>query len=490
MSETLYGVTDEGFVLKRLDTILEEVQQAQAEGWGFDSSVNNQSAVSVLNTSFADQVAALWEMAQNIYYAMYPSSAEGVNLDNAMQFGGITRLQQARTVYSLKCTGNDGTSVLYGSLVQSTTQPSKQFQAADTQSISRENFRRIKLYIVLSDDATTYTVTIDNGTYVYAASDDDTEMDILEGILSAITDESFVLSIEEDEDDAAYLVVEAVNAQSSSEMTLSDNVLVAECTSNLIFESVEYGEISVPTGTITEIVTITTGWNAVDNDISPVAGNLTETDAEARQSYIQRIAIRSYSMLESIIAAIYNNVQGVTAATGYENDTEEEDDDGRSPHSIEIVVDGGDDSEIAQQIYESKANGIQTNGSVSVDIADNYGNYHNIKFNRPESLYVWLQVTLTRNTKESIAPNYSARTKEAIIENADDLTVGETVFVQQFLSNIYANVTGIGYISIKAYATTSSSAVPTTYPLDNIEVGVRQKATFDEDRIEVSLIGD
>ena len=44
-----YGVTKEGFVLKRLDTIPAEVNDYQKEGLGFDPSVNPQSFLSVLS---------------------------------------------------------------------------------------------------------------------------------------------------------------------------------------------------------------------------------------------------------------------------------------------------------------------------------------------------------------------------------------------------------------------------------------------------------
>ena len=153
-------------------------------------------------------------------------------------------------------------------------------------------------------------------------------------------------------------------------------------------------------------------------------------------------------------------------------------------------MDGGDDGEIAQEIYASKVNGIQTNGSIAVDVADDYGNFHTIRFNRPQYLYIWLKVTLTRNPKEAVAPNYSARTKDAIISDGEQLTVGENVFTQTFLSGIYKSVTGISFVEIKAFATTSQSETPTAYPLDNIEVGPRQKAVFDAERIEVSLLGN
>ncbi len=491
-----YGITPEGFVLKRLDAIMGNIYTKLKEGWGFDPTINPQSLLNVLVTSFSDEVATLWEMGQDTYYSQYPSSSEGVSLDNSMQFGGITRLTKARTIYSLECTGNDGTNILYGSLVKSTTQPVKQFQCSRLQTISRSNFRRIRIRPVIDESGLMdiYTVAINNGTYSYESIEGDTEETILNGLSNAITDTGFTKIVDSREIEGVSvleLTISHNEGQSSNIMVLSDNLLVTECTSNIVFESVDYGEVIVPNNTITEIVTVIAGFNAVTNNIAPVRGRLTETDVEARQSYIKRIAVRSKSMLESITSALYDNVQGVTAAKGYENCSSEIDSQGRPPHSVEIVVDGGDSGEIAQEIFREKANGIQTYGSTTMDVADEFGNIHSISFSRPNYKYAWLKVTIIRNTEEVIPPNYATRTKVAILEDGAKMNVGETVFLQKFLTNIYKNVTGVSYVITKACTTDTPSEIPDPedYTEGNIVAGQREKVVFDALRIEVNLSG-
>ena len=80
-----YGVTDEGFVLKRLDTIMEEVHADLTAGFGVDTRLNGSSFLNTLVTTFCGQIADLWETAQDSYYAKFPATATGVNLDNAVQ---------------------------------------------------------------------------------------------------------------------------------------------------------------------------------------------------------------------------------------------------------------------------------------------------------------------------------------------------------------------------------------------------------------------
>ena len=59
-----YGVTEKGFVLKRMDTILEEVHGELSEGYGVDTRLLRPSFLDVLVTTFCGQIADLWETAQ------------------------------------------------------------------------------------------------------------------------------------------------------------------------------------------------------------------------------------------------------------------------------------------------------------------------------------------------------------------------------------------------------------------------------------------
>ena len=111
--------------------------------------------------------------------------------------------------------------------------------------------------------------------------------------------------------------------------------------------------------TITKIVTNIDGFESVANRITPNSGHLEQTDAEARSSYIDRLANRALGTVASIVSILYSDVEGVTYATGYQNDTDETDADGRPPHSIEIVVQGGSDAAVANVIWKNKAAGIR-----------------------------------------------------------------------------------------------------------------------------------
>lgn len=256
------------------------------------------------------------------------------------------------------------------------------------------------------------------------------------------------------------------------------------------FATVEYGKLIFPNGTITVMITNISGFNAVENLIEPTYGRLQETDVELRHSYLAKSAIRSTRMIDSICSQLINNVPNVESATGYENDTDDTDKEGRPPHSVEIIVDGGDETSIASIILDKKAAGIQTFGSITVNVATEYGDSIPVSFNRPEYIYVWMKVTLDAD-KSYLPTNYANLTIESIVEDASKLQAGDNMLSQTFNDGIYSAVGGVTYVDIKCAATKDSEHIPTSeeYTKVNVSVESRQKIVIADTRIEVVYSG-
>ena len=272
-------------------------------------------------------------------------------------------------------------------------------------------------------------------------------------------------------------------------LVLSENLTTDTVTSIITFGTAETGDVLLPDGVITNIVKADAGLLSVVNRCSYIAGRQEETDAELRQSYADKIFNRSSMMLESIKSAILQNVQGVTSVAPYENPSHEWDEYGRPPHSIEIVVDGGDSTEIAKQILEKKAGGINTFGDVEVVLPGAYDEDITIRFNRPTVIYTWFHLGITLHRNEAIPPNYVDLLREVVLENMNALNAGEDVVPQEFVSELYKACSGISYIDVKLFATSDSGQEPTEYPDRSVYITARQRAYTSEDMIEVEIDG-
>ena len=480
-----YGITPEGPNIKRLDTILDEMHDDLSEEWGVNTRQNPQSFLNHLLTNVADQFADAWEFGLDIYHSHYPSTAEGVSLDNAAQYGGSTRETAEKSYYPIHCTGRDGTTLAAGTMISSTMNPTTQLTITDTRQITRSAFNRADIKVAALGAGDVYTVAINGAVYSFSPKELDA-VSILNGLADAIKDDDFTESVDEENE---LLRIEAKDVTSTNVLVLSENLTTDTVTSIITFGTVETGDILLPDGVITNIVKADAGLLSVVNRCSYIAGRQEETDAELRQSYADKIFNRSSMMLESIKSAILQNVQGVTSVAPYENPSHEWDEYGRPPHSIEIVVDGGDSTEIAKQILEKKAGGINTFGDVEVVLPGAYDEDITIRFNRPTVIYTWFHLGITLHRNEAIPPNYVDLLREVVLENMNALNAGEDVVPQEFVSELYKACSGISYIDVKLFATSDSGQEPTEYPDRSVYITARQRAYTSEDMIEVEIDG-
>lgn len=481
-----YGVTDKGFILKRMDRILEELHSDLSEGFKFNTRIDPQSFISVLATTFAGQMADLWETAQESYFAKYPSTAYGINLDNANQYGGIRRGKARRTYYLLHCTGEEGTHIPSGCIAASDTQPKLRLFSENDFTISRARFNRAVIRIAALEPDGIYTISLNGSQYSYL-NERCSKEDVLEGLAKKITSDEYSVSISDDRKTIA--ISDKITARTGM-LVLSENLTTVSVTVIENFGTEEYGKFRIPNGMINEIITRTEGLKAVENLIEPTLGRLTETDTEFRHSYLLKSAIRSSRMVDSITSRILNSVAGIETARGYENCTDITDSEGRPPHSIEIVAEGGNEQEIAEIILAVKAGGIQTYGKVCVMVPGMNGDTIPVSFNRPEYIHVWIKITLFGN-KALIPINFASLAVNAVIEKVPNLVAGESLRTQLLHEGIYQKVAGVDYIDIKAAASTDPSYLPEDggYTKVNIHAGSRQKILIDAARIEVEYGG-
>lgn len=477
-----YGLTEQGPNPKRLDVILDEVHDDLTRYTGKNTRQNPQSFLNHYLTNVADAIAELWDFGVEVYHSQYPSSATGASLDNAAQFGGSTRGEAAKSYYRILCTGTDGTLIPAGTMIASDTNPETNLRNPVDGMISRTSFNKAAVVLTTPKTTAALGVAINGTLYTITPDPKKSTREILDALRAAITDKDFSVSLATDTD---ALLIEATDETSSNTLVLSENLTTSSVGSIVQFATVDDGDILIPNGVITKIVRSVSGLRSITNVGTYVAGQLEETDVELRKSYAEKIFNRSFAMLESIKSAILQNVQGVVSVAPYENYTDEIDSAGRWPHSIEIVVDGGDPTEIAQQILNTKAPGINTFGSVETVLHGIYGEELIVRFNRPTYVRVWFKVGVTLSRNVNPPTNYVDLIKEQIMEKMGALGAGEDVIPQKF--NIA--VSGIDYVDVWLFSTTDAGTSPTSYNLRSVPISPRERAVTDESRIEVVLDG-
>ena len=185
------------------------------------------------------------------------------------------------------------------------------------------------------------------------------------------------------------------------------------------------GYVTALPNTLTTIVTPVYGWLGVTNNYQANPGVDEEADASLRERYAQATASPANTVFESMIASV-SQVDGVSKLKAYENDTGTTDDNGLPPHSVTFVVEGGDNADIATEIYYKKTPGCYTNGDVEVNLTSETGNVTVVRFYRPTYKTVYVKVLVKKLSGYN--DNYATNIKNAIVEYIEGIEISEVVY--------------------------------------------------------------
>lgn len=211
---------------------------------------------------------------------------------------------------------------------------------------------------------------------------------------------------------------------------------------SIVVQSVcnDSGNVMAAPNTINIIATPLYGWVGVTNQYSATPGRDIESDANLRARYYVSTMLPASSIFDSLTASI-GAISDVKRVKGYENDTNEETQEGFPPHSVTFVVEGGEDGEIAEMIYNKKTPGCYTNGSTDIEVTSDVGNVTHIRFDRPNYVNVYVQVSLTKLTgfNDSTVENI----KQALVDYINSAGIADTIYRQVLISIVIGQLSSI-----------------------------------------------
>lgn len=189
------------------------------------------------------------------------------------------------------------------------------------------------------------------------------------------------------------------------------------------------GAITAPFGTVNKIVTNVNGWQTVTNLIAAVPGAPVEIDPELRVRQSVSTSNSALGILDAIVGNVAN-ITGVTQVKAFENDTQFTDSNGLPPHSIALVVEGGDVQTIGNTIALKKDPGCYTYGTTTVLTVDSVGVPNTINYFVPT-----LETILVNVTIKALA-GYTNATGNQIIASIVNYINGEGIFANNGLLSL------------------------------------------------------
>jgi len=233
---------------------------------------------------------------------------------------------------------------------------------------------------------------------------------------------------------------------------LAEHTIGPTGTVEVAMQAHDTGPVLAPAGTLTTIATPKSGITSVTNAADAMPGQDTETSEAFRQRRLRSLRRTGSGTLNGIISAV-DAVTGVTLTGGAENEFDTTDENGLPPHSVEIYVTGGDDTDIAEAIASSVGGGIETHGDTEVTVEDSEGVEQVICFSRPTTVPIYIIANVTANTDSREGAVYPSdgdtRLADALEEfGTDNAALGEDVVPFQLAAGAAASVAGINNMTL------------------------------------------
>jgi hypothetical protein len=471
-------VTATGLVTKRFPEILTELQDALISVSGNPNlDVSDSSVLGVLNSVYAASAAEGQDLIQAVYSAGDIDRAEGIVLDNLVSYIGLTRLKGKKSNGFIYFTSTNIPDVI----ASGTKVVSVNRDVALTTNVTRIDTSLcydVTLDFTVASSAT-YTVNINGVAYTYTSDGSATKSEIANGLAAAITTPLVVTAV------AGDFKLKLTSASSGNTLAINlitGNMSVFSATKRTAAIAENEGAIEFEALSLSRLETPRNGVS-VYNLQSFTIGSSRETDIELRARHAastQLVGLRT----EAAIVARVLAIEGVTKATIRDNVLDTTDVvTGLPAHSFEVVVKGGDNTDVASAILYTKSAGIQTYGNLAVNVTDSDGVTRTINFSRPEDVIVWVKIQYELYDEEVVPSDIENLIKEQVLEYGEGLEVGEDVIPTRFLPNLYKNISGLGKIVVSLATTADELTPPSTYSEDTITIGEFEESRFTLSRI-------
>ena len=172
------------------------------------------------------------------------------------------------------------------------------------------------------------------------------------------------------------------------------------------FECITSGAIAIGAGTCNKIITVIAGWDSIRNETAGATGQEIETRAEMEARRRQSVAKNAHGTRLALQGALYA-LDGVIDCLVLENRTSASTTKKGvtlTSHSVAVCIYGGNDTDIAETIYNKLGAGCDTNGGTTVVYTSEDGtdNEYLIIRPTPTNIYIQVQINLNSSTPANI----------------------------------------------------------------------------------------
>ncbi|AOM40578.1 baseplate J/gp47 family protein [Xenorhabdus hominickii] len=251
-------------------------------------------------------------------------------------------------------------------------------------------------------------------------------------------------------------------------VTLIDATLNNNGSAQVKLRSQELGSFTLQPNKELKMETVIVGVEKVITTKEAKAGSEEETDGNFLLRFMRSHSINNHDDRQGIEAALLD-LPDVKQARVYENDTNQTDIRGVPPHSMNAVVMGGRNEDIALAILKKKAGGCGLMGAISY-WCEYSGAERTVKFDRAEMVDIRVKIIIDRINGFQDIDTDGIKSSLA----ATEFAIGESVYAMR----LTCRVNTISGFYIKSI---------TVNGVDSAPIGVRQCAQIKPESVEVLI---
>lgn len=471
------GLTDKGLEILKLAEVLSNIETSQQTEIDINITSRSDELLGQLNNIISLAIAEQWELAQAVYDSFNPLKAEGVQLDDIAAIIGIVRINETASKHDAQDFFGDHGTVIETTTYITNTATGDLFAPIEQTVITRTAAKSFKCSLDSVTPNTNYGFSVNGTAYIHDSGPglNNTPSVVIEALRVLLAADAGTGNYTVVRDGDTLTVTTTADPIAFSAITDLNEVEYGTTVGTI---AVEKGAIVAPAGAVDTIFSNVGGLYRTINTTDYTIGADTETDEEFRE----RIQVSQQGVGKATVSAIEDavaDVTGVTQASIVENRAITVV-DGRPGKSFETIVQGGDNQNIAQTIWDTKPVGIETHGDIAVNVVDSSGDNQAINFSRPTAVNIAVRVLYDLYTEESYGGDTAA--KPAMVTLTNTFGVGGDVIPTRYMGSVYNNTAGLSVTAVQVQTITNPGDAPVlgNWATTNIPISVTQFANITE----------
>lgn len=455
-------------------------------------AIEDDNLASQIVVVLAQECSNLFDTIENAYDVLNPQTASDQNLDDAAKYVGVTRSPALATQVFL----------LLSTATNNTVFPANTSLTAETYTISNSNAITIKssetaqamVKVTTAVSGQHYTFELDNTVVDYVATGLDTPSTIATALVAHVLSDTSLFTASITAGDTSQLVINKttigiIDYSQSFSIVINTpiNLSLTSISAYLSFLNSVTGNITIPFNTFDLSTTPVAGVSS-KQPANGINGAPEDSDQTLRLKRALSLAVGGNRTIIAIQSALLATLY-VQKARVYQNTSDTPfpitGDVTLLPHSIYAVLVGGYSQDIGTSIYNRMSEGIQTNGSTTVTIKDQYNNNDLISFTYAEqiSIAMTVVVTIDKGLLYKINQNDIASIKAAVLQYIQTLNIAETMYIASVSSVAGAQVEyGVRSVAV-SYTILPSPTVHT----DNLVVDADEIIVINPDNLTIMV---